>query len=50
MRIHEVLAHKPSHDVVTVKPDGTRVYTTMRGVPKANAPIPAPPVVALEEK
>jgi len=36
--------------VVTVKPDGTRVYTTMRGVPKANAPIPAPPVVALEEK
>ena len=23
MRIHEVLAHKPSHDVVTVKPDAT---------------------------
>lgn len=36
--------------VVTVKPDGTRVYTTLRGVPKATAPIPAPPVVVLEEK
>src|SRR6476661_9002481 len=23
MRIHEVLAHKPSHDVVTVRPDAT---------------------------
>jgi hypothetical protein len=36
--------------VLTVKPDGTRVYTTMRGAPKADAPIPAPPVIVLEEK